>query len=72
MGTTATGPTLPLHPFTRASACRRLLRGGQAVYRTLDKHGFSKIEFSGEYPIGKVHYRGDENHPLPVEVALEA
>jgi len=47
-------------------------RGGQPVYRTLDKHGFSKIEFTGEYPIGKVHYRGDEHHPLPVDVALEA
>ncbi len=47
-------------------------RGGQAVYRTLDKHGFSKIEFAGEYPIGKVHYRGDENEPSPVDVSLEA
>jgi non-lysosomal glucosylceramidase len=47
-------------------------RGGTAIYRTLDKQGFSKIEFAGEYPLGKVHYRGEDHDPFPLDVSLEA
>jgi uncharacterized protein (DUF608 family) len=46
--------------------------GGQAIYRTLDKQGFSQIEFAGEYPLGKVHYRGEKSDPFPLDVSLEA
>ncbi len=47
-------------------------RGGSAAYRTLDSHGFPNVEFAGEYPIGKVHYRGGETDTFPVGVELEA
>src|SRR5580704_5230754 len=47
-------------------------QGGKTSYRTLDKRGFSRIEFAGEYPIGKVHYRGNETDPWPVDISLEA
>ena len=46
-------------------------KGGPTAYRTLDKHSFSQIEFSGEYPIGKVHYRGAKDS-WPLDVSLEA
>lgn len=46
-------------------------KNGPTTYRTLDKHSFSEIEFSGEYPIGKVHYR-TANEPWPLDVSLEA
>ena len=46
-------------------------KGGPTAYRTLDKHSFSQIEFSGEYPIGKVHYRGAKDS-CPLDVSLEA
>jgi non-lysosomal glucosylceramidase len=46
--------------------------GSPAVYRTLDQHGFPRIEFTGEYPIGTVRYRTAEGDADPVEVVLEA
>jgi uncharacterized protein (DUF608 family) len=44
--------------------------GGEPIYRTLDRAGFSGVEFIGEYPLGTVHYPGDAS--LPVDVTLEA
>lgn len=46
--------------------------GGRTVYRTLDRRGFARIEFTGEYPIGTVRYRTAEGAADPVEVVLEA
>src|SRR5580704_18852652 len=46
--------------------------GGRTVYRTLDRRGFPRIEFVGEYPIGTVRYRSAEGDAEPVEVVLEA
>src|SRR3984957_19727865 len=46
--------------------------GGRTVYRTLDRRGFPRIEFTGEYPIGTVRYRTADGDPQPVEVTLEA
>jgi non-lysosomal glucosylceramidase len=46
-------------------------KGGPTRYRTLDKQGFQHIEFSGEYPIGNVHYRADKEI-WPLDVSLEA
>jgi uncharacterized protein (DUF608 family) len=45
---------------------------GKPMYRNLDEAGFPGVEFTGEYPIGKVLYRRGANDPLPVEVTLEA
>ena len=47
-------------------------RGGETAYRPLDNHGFSKIEFAGEYPIGKVLYHGDPNDGWPLAISLDA
>jgi non-lysosomal glucosylceramidase len=46
--------------------------GGRTVYRTLDRRGFPRIEFTGEYPIGTVRYRTADGDSQPVEVTLEA
>src|SRR5580704_923220 len=46
--------------------------GGRTVYRTLDRRGFPRVEFTGEYPIGTVRYRSAEGDAAPVEVVLEA
>jgi non-lysosomal glucosylceramidase len=46
--------------------------GGRTAYRTLDRRGFPRIEFTGEYPIGTVRYRTAEGDAEPVEVVLEA
>ena len=46
--------------------------GGRTVYRTLNRRGFPRIEFTGEYPIGTVRYRTTEGDADPVEVVLEA
>ncbi len=46
--------------------------GGRTVYRTLDRLGFPRIEFTGEYPIGTVRYRTADGDSQPVEVTLEA
>ncbi|HET6329091.1 MAG TPA: GH116 family glycosyl hydrolase [Planctomycetaceae bacterium] len=46
--------------------------GGRTLYRTLDRRGFPRIEFTGEYPIGTVRYRTAEGDADPVEVVLEA
>jgi uncharacterized protein (DUF608 family) len=46
--------------------------GGEPIYRTLDKAGFPRVEFVGEYPIGNVRYVPAVGAPLPVEVSLEA
>jgi hypothetical protein len=45
---------------------------GKMTYRALDKAGFPKVEFVGEYPIGRVRYVRAADDSLPVEVTLEA
>ena len=47
----------------------RVTSAGNTETRTLDKHGFSSIEFLGQYPIGTATYR---DSALPVSVKLEA
>ncbi|MCC7375647.1 MAG: hypothetical protein IT581_13400 [Verrucomicrobiales bacterium] len=42
---------------------------GKQTVRTLDRAGFSKVTFRGEYPLGRVTYADDGT---PVEVSLEA
>jgi non-lysosomal glucosylceramidase len=45
---------------------------GEPIWRTLDRDGFPNVEFTGEYPIGKVRYAPAKGDALPVEVTLEA
>ncbi|HUT31678.1 MAG TPA: GH116 family glycosyl-hydrolase [Sedimentisphaerales bacterium] len=47
----------------------RVSAAGKSQVRTLDRHGFSDIEFKGQYPIGQVTYR---DAAVPVTVELEA
>lgn len=42
---------------------------GRGEKRALDRSGFDRVEFRGEYPVGIVRYRDDQS---PVEVDLEA
>jgi uncharacterized protein (DUF608 family) len=46
--------------------------GKEPTYRTLNRAGFPRVEFIGEYPIGRVRYVRADKDPLPVEVSLEA
>src|SRR5947207_1760344 len=45
---------------------------GLPQVRGLDKKGFPKVEFVGEYPIARVRYVRAEDDPFPVEASLEA
>src|SRR5437762_2060509 len=40
--------------------------------RTLDKNDFPNVQFTGEYPIGRVTYARAKNDPFPIEASLEA
>jgi uncharacterized protein (DUF608 family) len=46
--------------------------GGKEQVCALDKKGFPNVEFSGQYPIGRVRYVRPKDDPFPVEVSLEA
>ena len=43
--------------------------GERSLVRSLDRKGFPRVRFCGEYPLGYVEYRADD---FPVEVQLEA
>jgi non-lysosomal glucosylceramidase len=47
-------------------------QGGEPLTRTLDRAGFPRVEFVGEYPIGRVSYRRAADDPLPLDIDLEA
>jgi|GEM_PF-46564 len=42
---------------------------GRVETRPLNRHGFSSVNFQGEYPIGRISYEDDQS---PVSVELEA
>jgi len=62
----------PLSPVHQGFGIAVTPQGQETIYRSLDRHGFAQIEFTGEYPIGTIHYRRAHDKPLPVEVSLEA
>jgi non-lysosomal glucosylceramidase len=62
----------PPSPVEQGFGLAITAEGGRTVYRTLDRRGFPRIEFTGEYPIGTVRYRTAEGDANPVEVVLEA
>lgn len=62
------GPLTPSSPLEQGFAIR--IRTRQATQtRTLDRRGFGRVTFRGEYPIGIVEYSGESS---PVSVRLEA
>lgn len=63
---------MPPSPVEQGFGLAITAAGGRTVYRTLDRRGFPRIEFTGEYPIGTVRYRTAEGDTDPVEVVLEA
>lgn len=66
---TYTPPSPVQHGFGIAATPK----GGETAFRTLDKHSFPEIEFSGEYPVGKVHYRLAKNSwPLDVSRGVQS
>ena len=56
-------------PVRQGFAVRARRPDGSTVLRALDKLGFPRVRFRGEYPIGRVEYR---EPGFPVEVSLEA
>lgn len=61
-------PLEPDAPFAQGFALR-VVHGGRSDIRALDHTGWAEVDFTGEYPIGRVEYRDDG---CPVRVALEA
>ena len=68
MGKNYAKPPMQTSPLEQGFAVRFKSRG-KTVVRTLDKNGFSDIQFRGEYPVGRVAYRDSK---LPVAIDLEA
>ncbi|MBM4155450.1 MAG: twin-arginine translocation signal domain-containing protein [Lentisphaerae bacterium] len=61
-------PLEPDAPFAQGFALRVTGPGGDDV-RPLDHTGWRAVDFTGEYPVGRVDYRDDG---CPVRVSLEA
>jgi non-lysosomal glucosylceramidase len=55
--------------FLRQGFVLRTSSGGKVSSYTLDRDGFSNVQFSGEYPMGRVRYSSPN---CPVSVELEA
>ncbi|MHC5039329.1 MAG: GH116 family glycosyl-hydrolase [Planctomycetota bacterium] len=58
----------PASPVDQGFAIR-VASGGKEQIRILDRRGFSKVTFVGEYPVGIVEYRDEA---FPVRVTLKA
>src|SRR5205085_943543 len=65
-------------PYTPDSPVKQAFgiwaKAGQAkpVNRTLDKAGFPKVQFTGQYPIATVDYVRDDKDDFPFAVTMEA
>jgi uncharacterized protein (DUF608 family) len=62
----------PAAPLQQGFALWVRDKQGRTIHTTLDKTGFPRVEFIGEYPLGTVRYVTAENETLPVDVSLEA
>lgn len=60
-------PLKPTSPIEQGFALR-VSQGGRSSVRRLDASGFPEVRFQGQYPVGRVEYRGAG----PVEASLEA
>ena len=61
-------PMLPEKQFEQGFVIKTTV-GGRTEVRTLNKQGFKDIRFTGQYPVGTVHYADDNS---PVKVTLKA
>ncbi|MFL5245581.1 MAG: GH116 family glycosyl hydrolase [Gemmataceae bacterium] len=65
-------PYTPESPVKQAFGIWAKTAEGKPVYRTLDKAGFPKVQFKGQYPIGIVDYVRDGKDDFPFAVTMEA